>query len=377
MNSRRATGRCSCCGTRDYRTRKSPPRPDWRAARSGRRCRGRAGGWCKPTRRERQVSMSHVDDGTLHAYLDGELSPAEVQGVEAHLAQCPACRGRLDEERALITRAGELLALAAPPDRELPPFRAGDVKPLTPLWWKVRLPLAWAATVAIALGIGTYLGRGVEQVRQAPTASDTQATELKALQAPISSDTVQRESRAWLRGAARTPPPAPAAQAAFVMVDGALVEKASPISLDSARALLGADPLAVPGAPIRTMYRAREIGYSAVVIVEQALDSSTVIEVVNGRRSPLPLDAVVVTGAAAPGARADSVSAAERAPLSRARIADSLAAAPAAKAAARVGRYETRNRVVRRLDDLEIQISGPLPSDSLGKLLQLVQPVKP
>jgi len=340
--------------------------------------------------------MSHVDDGTMHAYLDGELSPAEVQGVDAHLAQCPACRGRLDEERALITRAGELLALAAPPDRELPPFRAGDVKPLTRLWWKVRLPLAWAATVAIALGIGTYLGRGVEQVPQAPTASDTQPVELKALQAPISSDTVQRESRAWRRrGAARTPPatpaaPAPAArretemaaiprdttlsaatpapQAAFVMVDGALVEKASRISLDSARALLGADPLAVPGAPIRTLYRAREIGYSAVVIVEQALDSSTVIEVVNGRRSPLALDAVAVTGAAAPGARADSVSLAERAPLSRARIADSLAAAPAAKAAA---------RALRRADNLEIRISGPLPSDSLQKLLRVVQPVKP
>jgi len=342
--------------------------------------------------------MSHVDDGTLHAYLDGELSPAEVQGVDAHLAQCPACRGRLDEERALITRAGELLALAAPPDRELPPFRAGDVKPLTRLWWKVRLPLAWAATVAIALGIGTYLGRGVEQVPQAPTASDTQPLELRALQAPISSDTVQRESRAERRGAARTPRAAPAApapaarretemaatpapppapQAAFVMVDGALVEKASPISLDSARALLGADPLAVPGAPIRTIYRAREIGYSAVVIVEQALDSSTVIEVVNGRRSPLALDAVVVTGAAAPRAQADSVSVPERAPLGRARIADSLAAAPAAKAAARLERDETQNRGLRRLGDLEVRVSGPLPSDSLGKLLQLVQPVKP
>src|SRR5439155_27323767 len=79
---------------------------------------------------------------------------------------------------------------------------------------------------------------------------------------------------------APAPAPAPAPQAAFGMLDGALVEKASPISLDSARALLGADPLAVPGAPIRTIYRAREIGYSAVVIVEQALDSSTVIEVV-------------------------------------------------------------------------------------------------
>jgi len=59
---------------------------------------------------------------------------------------------------------------------------------------------------------------------------------------------------------------------------------------------------------------------------------------------------------------------AERAPLSRARIADSLAAAPGAKAAA---------RALRRFDNLEIRISGPLPSDSLGKLLQLVGPVKP
>src|SRR5439155_940486 len=205
-----------------YRTRKSPPRPDWRAARSGQRYRGRAGGWCKPTRRERQVSMSHVDDGTLHAYLDGELSPAEVQGVEAHLAQCPACLGRLDDERA-------------------PP----------------------AAPAA-------------------PAPAARRETEM----AVIPRDTAL---------SAATPAPPPAPHAGFVMVDGALVEKASPISLDSARALLGADPLAVPGAPIRTMYRAREIGYSAVVIVEQALDSSTVIEVVNGRRSPLALDAVVVT----------------------------------------------------------------------------------
>src|SRR5204862_533564 len=129
------------------------------------------------------------------------------------------------------------------------------------------------------------------------------------------------------------PARAPAPKVEFGMVDGALVEKASPTRLDSARALLGADPLVDPGAPIRTMYRAREIGYSAVVIVEQALDSSTVIEVVNGRRSPAALDAVAVTGAAAPGERADSVSVAERAPLSRARIADSLAAAPAAKGA--------------------------------------------
>ena len=367
--------------------------------------------------------MSHVDDGILHAYLDGELSAAEAQGVDAHVAQCPGCRGRLEEERALITRAGELLALAAPPDRELPPFRAGDIKPASRLWWQVRLPLAWAATVALALGIGSYLGRGVEPLPQAQTASDTQPAEFHALQppvssAPVSSDLAKRESRVKVRGPARTPPaaqpaapalaarqeadgfaqerkaqvaavprdtalgaatPAPAPQAGIaIFVDGQSVAQGSPISIDSARALLGADPLAVPGAPIRAIRRAREIGYSAVVVVEQVLDSSTVIDVVNGRRSAVALDQVAVTGAAAPVAQAESVKVAERERQDRvARIADSLAAAPAAKAAARLGRYETQNRWLRRLGDLEVRVAGPLPSDSLQKLLQLVQPVKP
>ncbi|HEX9486422.1 MAG TPA: zf-HC2 domain-containing protein [Gemmatimonadales bacterium] len=353
--------------------------------------------------------MSHVDDGTLHAYLDGELSPAEAQGVDAHFAQCSACRGRLEEERALITRAGELLALAAPPDREVPPFRVGDAKPPTRLWWQVRLGLAWAATVAIALGIGTYLGRGGEPAPGAPTASDTQPAEFHALLAPLSSDTARRESRDKARGTARTPPaarpathtPAPVAQripdtvvarsdttaAGLAYGERERAEsqsrvfrrttledardswrKGSAISIDSARRVLGADPLVVPGVPIEAIYRAREIGYSAVVIIEQALDSNTVIEVVNRRESPVALEEVVVTGAGAVAARPDSASATERARVGRARVADSLAAAPAAKASA---------RPLRRLGGLDVRVSGPLPSDSLQKLLRLVQPVKP
>jgi len=330
--------------------------------------------------------MSHVDEGTLHAYLDGELSPAEAQGVDAHLAQCPACRGRLEEERALITRAGELLALAAPPDRELPPFRAGDVKPLKRLWWQVRLPLAWAATVVLALGIGRYLGSGSRALTDRSVAAPLadRSRELVAADTParLMSYRSAAEPRVAKRAApppatpapaARehvdrvapereaTPAPAPAPQAAFVVIDGALVEKGSPIRIDSARALLGADPFAVPGAPIRAIYRARDIGYSAVVTVEQALDSATVIEVTSGRSTPLALGEVVATGA--PASRADSMGAFER--------------AGGAKPSGRLMRDETRNRPLRRVGNLEIHISGPLPSDSLQRLLRLVQPVKP
>ena len=47
--------------------------------------------------------MSHIELDLL-AYLDGELSPADVQSVEAHVAGCPACAAELVEFQRL--RAG-------------------------------------------------------------------------------------------------------------------------------------------------------------------------------------------------------------------------------------------------------------------------------
>src|SRR6266571_378625 len=144
----------------------------------GERSPARAAGCWRRSRREGQVNMSHVDDGTLHAYLDGELSPVQSQDVEAHIAQCPDCRDRLEEERALIARADELLGLAAPPDRATPPFRPGDPEPPVRLWWRVRLPLAWAATVVLALGAGMYFGPRALQ-REQP-AADQRTSDLAA-----------------------------------------------------------------------------------------------------------------------------------------------------------------------------------------------------
>ena len=98
--------------------------------------------------------MSHVDDGVLHAYLDGELPPAERARLEAHVAECAACRTRLEEERALVERASGLLGLAQPPERAAPPLhqlqrRRGS---------RLRVPLAWAASVVLAVGLGYYIG---------------------------------------------------------------------------------------------------------------------------------------------------------------------------------------------------------------------------
>src|SRR3989454_10452165 len=102
----------------------------------------------------------------------------------------------------LFRSADELPGRAAPPDRALPPFRPGDVKPPARLWWQVRLPLAWAATVVLALGAGLYLGSGT--LRREPPAEkrtgDLAASETIALSKPPAS--VPARPPAPLRGRA-------------------------------------------------------------------------------------------------------------------------------------------------------------------------------
>ena len=74
--------------------------------------------------------MSHLDEGTLHAMLDGELEPNDVAEIQAHLASCSSCGLRLREVREFLDEADRLIAsvemdgAAAAPMRRLAPIEA-------------------------------------------------------------------------------------------------------------------------------------------------------------------------------------------------------------------------------------------------------------
>jgi hypothetical protein len=125
--------------------------------------------------------MSHVNDGELHAYLDGALQDMDrerAEDVGTHLRLCVDCRARLEDARQIREQAGAILASVAPPV-EMPPFeeikaaaaaRLGDgtdgeerwtaTVPTRPVlrrasWALGRMAgLAWAASVAFALAVG-------------------------------------------------------------------------------------------------------------------------------------------------------------------------------------------------------------------------------
>jgi len=350
-------------------------------------------------------NMSHVDDGALHAYLDGELSPVERERLEAHVAACPACRARLDEERALVERASQLLGLALPLERAAPPPPLHQLRHPR-LMWRLRMPLAWAATVVLAIGFGYYIGgssvgrvaplvspqaanrleetgvadsfvlaeRAPAAAQDAPTASprpparrpaparqvtvdgtlareeqqvaERDAAKARADSAAAAPAVVALEPRVELRGAAPAAP-APLPQAVVVTgtaeadlsaLRGRLMTTQWPIiRRGSARELLGADPVGVPGLAVREMRRSPT--GDGVVLVEQQVDSTTVIQLFQRRVEP------------------------ER------------AAGEALTRQRRAEGYAETERLARFIGSLRVEIAGPLTTDSLNKLLERVQPI--
>ncbi len=100
--------------------------------------------------------MSHLEEGVLHAMLDGEIESAELQGIKAHLAACEGCTDRLEEARRFRDDA---FAMITALDEQ--PAVAGADRGQRAQGWK-RLPawapgLAWAATIFAAIGLGWSL----------------------------------------------------------------------------------------------------------------------------------------------------------------------------------------------------------------------------
>ncbi len=54
--------------------------------------------------------MSHLDEGTLHALLDGELDLHEVREIQAHLGSCTACDSRFQAAKDVYGEADRLVA---------------------------------------------------------------------------------------------------------------------------------------------------------------------------------------------------------------------------------------------------------------------------
>lgn len=323
--------------------------------------------------------MSHVDDGTLHAYLDGALAPVERTRLERHLADCTPCRDRLEEERSLIERADRLLALAAPPaghvTRPLPrPGPRRRSRYLVRGVWAASIAAAFIAGWMLRSGARTEVEGGAGVPRQQADAADS-ATTVADAHAPAIRD--QPRARPPRAAAAAQPPPAPdsgaviAAASASLTAESATGKPAPSPGMAGAAApptLRGGAPVPVPRAavaitPPLSLYRSQAaeatLGTSWVAIDAEPARRLLGTEVV--RIPGLPVRAML-RNPAVPGAVMVEQEVAEGTviQLLQSRLDQQPGPARAGGLRRTVGR-------------LEVRISGPLSTDSLLKLLQLAR----
>ena len=135
--------------------------------------------------------MPHIDEGVLHAYLDGALDEypsATAEHVREHLEVCEACRDRLAAERAIRERAVSILGVARP-DVAAPPLE--DLRAQARARAPRRSPgsarlyrLGWAASIVVAVGAGWIMGGGPAAPAAMPDASESLAGGVRGEPAP-------------------------------------------------------------------------------------------------------------------------------------------------------------------------------------------------
>ncbi len=198
--------------------------------------------------------MSHLDEGTLHALLDGELAGTEVLEIEAHLDGCTACSARLRDAREFLGEADRLVgrvqfgrfsagagspavaAAASPsaaPERPVPPPRPSprehepwedaspvllipdNPKPATGVGNWIRV-IGWAAALILVVSGGymafTFSKGKPTDLASAPPRPAVATAESQAVASPAElnradSAAVRTPPAAARAAPARTPPP--------------------------------------------------------------------------------------------------------------------------------------------------------------------------
>jgi putative zinc finger protein len=125
--------------------------------------------------------MSHLDEGTLHALLDGELDLSEVSEIQMHLGTCVACGSRLQEVKQVLAEADRLVGAIEVPagaarPRPEPPRTSSPMPTREPEPWNetpvLLVPdpvdaqarrnrwmrgIKWAAAIVVIIGAGRIL----------------------------------------------------------------------------------------------------------------------------------------------------------------------------------------------------------------------------
>jgi anti-sigma factor RsiW len=326
--------------------------------------------------------MQHLDEGTIHSWLDGALSADEAARAEAHVKECPQCAAAVAEARGFIAASSRILtALDNAPRGVIP--AAAPRRRVDPMVWRI------AATVLV-VAAGTLVvfrnGVGTTKTENATAQTDQTAPRASSAGAP---ETLMRDT-----GTGTTAAPAPPVSAdvrSGSTIRTRALSKPSTMEKGVASGEVGVREQVLNSQKLPAAPPAQTVAQptGGVAMLEAASDEPRPLKVVGTPRTlgakvtlyevapgdtvtltePMPFlqSSVVVTGVAVGKAAA----AAAAAPMRRADAA--AASAPAASAGAQASRVESANGVTTiswpdPVTGNMLTLSGRMPATRLQEI---------
>lgn len=213
--------------------------------------------------------MQHPDEGTIHAWIDGQLSADASAELETHVAACAECAALVAEARGLVAASTRIVsALDSVPAGVIP--AAAKRRP-----WYASTQLRAAAAVLFVAGASALVIRGGDSVSLDKEASRVMAT---------GAAEVQQDSRATSEASASVaqaspPPPAPVEERSTVAQRQATPpttreDGARKAATGSVAAADGAIPVeSPPAAPSRAELRMNPVIVAGVAKMDASAES--------------------------------------------------------------------------------------------------------
>jgi len=119
--------------------------------------------------------MQHLDEGTIHSWLDGALAQDEAAQVEAHVAECSQCAAAVAEARGFIAASSRILTALDNAPRGVIPV-AAPKRRVDPIVWRVA-----ATLLVVAAGTLAVFRNGGREAATSSINADTGATTITAV----------------------------------------------------------------------------------------------------------------------------------------------------------------------------------------------------
>lgn len=190
--------------------------------------------------------MQHPDEGTIHAWIDGELSQDEAAALEAHLAECTECSASVAEARGLVAASSRIVSALDIVPGGVIPAAAVRRRP-----WYASAQFRAAAAIAIVAGASMMVMRdrtdatmdsvlAVTAPAETPAASSASANVPADVVQDLRKEKAEVAPRQRLEGqsaasTAAAPPPPVAAPLARIAADEAVAAKTGNASSDSSK----------------------------------------------------------------------------------------------------------------------------------------------